>query len=565
MENQVWQDVSGDPGSKIYPILRKPDIVCSNSYLIANEHQLVLIDPGGLPEHARIIAGELNRLLDEKERPIYVFITHSHLDHCLQMMQIIEVERGVPVSVIAHQACADALEGRDPRATVADLMGQELEEITVGTRLFAEEDAGPVSLAGGGSAGKPVVGEIPSGNRILMASQDIRLPSGTLLRCYHTPGHSPDSICLRTGNLLFVGDILFAASPGVAGLFGWDHQALIDSVEKLIHVINSGSVGVCCPGHGRVVSSAQATESLRSIQREAGKLAGIQVISPERARMMAGYASDLMTEIDRLFTIIAGRLLFVTHILDELEEVEEAERLRGSIDPVFIDQMLTEFGQFSRDFRDGNRREIHVALKAGQITAKLAQCFDRGGLAEIIDPSFIRRVDRLLRDYSITFRGFDPVPVLTETDGSRLVLALTSDIGKRRYDEEAILNAEDDAAYRAALVARIAHVNPLEALEILTDCPGPAVCRMDADRAGDFLRHLVELHAAAGVKKIILRTRVEDTRVVLEVSSPDLCVLPLDERGRRFLSRSAVLCGGTYSREGDGSLRISFPCQGSVI
>ena len=155
---------------------------------------------------------------------------------------------------------------------------------------------------------------------------------------------------------------------------------------------------------------------LQAVQKEAVSLGGIKEITPERARMMAAYAADIMAEVDRLFTIVAGRLMFVSHILEELEELGEADRIRGLIDANSMEGFLAEFNRFSQEYHAGARREIHVALKAGQIAAKMARCFDRGCLAEVIDPSFIRRAAELIEDYSLTFRGFEPlsspVPVL---------------------------------------------------------------------------------------------------------------------------------------------------------
>jgi glyoxylase-like metal-dependent hydrolase (beta-lactamase superfamily II) len=557
MENQVWQEISGDKGVRIYPYLRKPDIISSNSYIIADDCQVTVIDPGGLPEQALKLVQVINRLQDEQERPVFFFLTHSHLDHCLQLMPALEVESTAPVSVISHTSCADALEGRDPRATVADLMGHEMEEFSIGTRLFS--DSGPgFDLPASGSDGLLQAVSNPPGGRTELTSRTVMMPSDSAYTCYHTPGHSPDSICIRTGNILFIGDILFATSPGVAGLYGWNPQDLIRSAGGLLDVFHHEEVAFCCPGHGRVISGNQAASILGSIEKEAAKLAGIQEISPERAHMMADYAADIMTEIDRLFTIIAGRLLFVTHVLDELEEEEEADRLRNAIDPVFIDEMLTEFGQFSREFREGRKREIHVALKAGQITAKLATCFDRGSLARIIDPSFIRRVDRLLRDYSVTFRGFDLAPDLDGIDSSALVHDLVHALSAKPYDEEDILIAEDEAAYLAALVARIAHVNPLESIEFSITCDEDLICRADGDRVRDLLRHMVEIYAVSGARKISVSTGREGQWVIFRVGSTEISQLRLDERGWRFLVRSAALSGGKVSRDDTGGLLIAF-------
>jgi len=560
MESQVWTRVPGLPETEIYPYLRKPDIISSNSYIIADESRIVVIDPGGLPDQAATLVAEINRVQEEGERPVSVYLTHSHLDHCLQLMQVLDVRSSRPVSIVAHTCAADALEGQDSRATVADLLGLDMAKVSVGTRLFSpgEEPEGMVVCTGHDEG--LVCTVLPPGNG--------RTPEGwsaTPVTCYATPGHTPDSISIRIGPLLFLGDIPFAASPGVAGLHGWDQEALVASIRRIRGLLADGGIHTCLPGHGRVLSAGEAGDLLGSVQADAEKLAGISEISPERARAMATYAADIMAEMDRLFTIVAGRLLFVTHILDELEEAGEAERLRGLIDPDLIEQILAGFGQFSSGFRNRKGSDIHIALKAGQITAKLARSLDTGCLARFIDPSFTRRIENLLRDYSVTFRGYDPAPSLSLTDCSGLVRDLARSIAEKPFDESAILDAGDDAAYLEALVARIAYVNPLESLAISTRCEDMGICRIDPDRTRDLLRHILEMYAVAGVPEVTFVTSRVDREVILTVHAPQNRKLPLDSRGWRFLTRSAALCGGHLHRREDGAVRITFDAGDGVI
>ena len=563
MENRVWTRVAGLPETQIYPYLRKPDIVSSNSFIIADESRIVVIDPGGLPDQAATLAAEINRIQDEGERPVSVYLTHSHLDHCLQLMQILDVRSSRPVSVVAHAYAADALEGQDRRATFADVTELEMAKISVGTRLFTPGDEGSAVGVCSEHEGELRCTIMPGENGLAVPIAE--RPAGIPIVWHHTPGHTPDSISIRIGPLLFLGDIPFAASPGIAGVYGWNHQDLIASIGKIHRLLAEGEITSCFPGHGAIFSAGEAGELLRSVQREAAKLGDVHQISPERVQALATHAADIMAEIDRLFTIIAGRLLFVTHILDELEEAGEAERLRGSVDPDFIEQMLAGFGQFSSGFRDQKGGDIHIALKAGQITAKLARCYDTCGLARIIDPSFTRRVANLLRDYSVTFRGYDPAPALSPTDCSALVRDLARSIAEKPFDEAAILDAGDDEAYLDALVARIAYVNPLESLAISTRCGDDTICRMDPERTRDLLRHILELYAVAGVAEVTFAAAREDRQVALTVSAPQTRELPLDSRGWRFLTRSTALCGGHLDDREDGAIRITFDAGAGVI
>lgn len=52
----------------------------------------------------------------------------------------------------------------------------------------------------------------------------------------HTPGHSPGSVTLisHDARLAIVGDVVFAGSVGRTDLPGCNHQALMDSIERVI-------------------------------------------------------------------------------------------------------------------------------------------------------------------------------------------------------------------------------------------------------------------------------------------------------------------------------------------
>jgi len=63
-------------------------------------------------------------------------------------------------------------------------------------------------------------------------NQTLSLGDGTLT-VLHTPGHSPGSICLYTGDALLTGDTLFVTRVGRADLVGSDAKALYHSLRRL--------------------------------------------------------------------------------------------------------------------------------------------------------------------------------------------------------------------------------------------------------------------------------------------------------------------------------------------
>lgn len=72
---------------------------------------------------------------------------------------------------------------------------------------------------------------------------------------YHTPGHSPGSVCLRTGDLLFTGDTLFFGSCGRIDFAGGSWESMAASLRFLAGLEGNPSV---YPGHGE--SSRLETE-----------------------------------------------------------------------------------------------------------------------------------------------------------------------------------------------------------------------------------------------------------------------------------------------------------------
>jgi len=63
----------------------------------------------------------------------------------------------------------------------------------------------------------------------------------------HTPGHSPGGICLFFGDIVLVGDTLFAGSIGRTDLPGGNHHTLIDSIRT--RLLPLGDRVRVLPGH----------------------------------------------------------------------------------------------------------------------------------------------------------------------------------------------------------------------------------------------------------------------------------------------------------------------------
>lgn len=79
-------------------------------------------------------------------------------------------------------------------------------------------------------AGHPL--DLPEADHPLADGDRLTLGQGAL-EILHTPGHSPGSITLYTGNGLITGDTLFVTFVGRADLSGSDPRALYSSLQRL--------------------------------------------------------------------------------------------------------------------------------------------------------------------------------------------------------------------------------------------------------------------------------------------------------------------------------------------
>jgi len=81
----------------------------------------------------------------------------------------------------------------------------------------------------------------------LYGEGDVLHLAGLSVRVLHTPGHTPGSVCLITGNALFSGDTLFQGSCGRTDLPGGSWATILQSLKRLRQLDTNYTV---YPGHG---------------------------------------------------------------------------------------------------------------------------------------------------------------------------------------------------------------------------------------------------------------------------------------------------------------------------
>ena len=89
--------------------------------------------------------------------------------------------------------------------------------------------------------------EIPTDLGYPLFVQTASMGGGDALEMIHVPGHSPDSICIRIGEILFIGDLLAAVNPMVAGASGWDRDDYIRSLQEVLWLLDHAPIRMCYP------------------------------------------------------------------------------------------------------------------------------------------------------------------------------------------------------------------------------------------------------------------------------------------------------------------------------
>ncbi len=179
----------------------------TNCYLVWDRPggDALLVDCAGSLDEILAAAQQHNLRLRE------IVLTHGHMDHTESLAALVE-RTGVRIAL--HPLDEAML--HDPMLNGSALFGYPHQEATAGVLL---QDGDAVSL-----------------------------PDGSLaLTVLHTPGHSPGSICLYGGNVLFSGDTLFAGSIGRMDLPGGDEGQMTASLARLAELPEDT---VVYPGHG---------------------------------------------------------------------------------------------------------------------------------------------------------------------------------------------------------------------------------------------------------------------------------------------------------------------------
>ena len=177
-------------------VLQVPPIG-TNCYLLKDDEtgEGAIIDPGGDGASIRSAVAQMEMT------PTAILLTHGHYDHTGAVQDLLKEYPGLPVYLHPLDAA----------------MMKQIDSLV--------PDIGPTVAYGEGD----------------------RVPVGNLnVQVYHTPGHTPGSVTLEVGGVLFTGDTLFQGSCGRTDLAGGSPDAMAASLRRLVSLEGDFRV---LPGH----------------------------------------------------------------------------------------------------------------------------------------------------------------------------------------------------------------------------------------------------------------------------------------------------------------------------
>ena len=511
----TWQAIEGADDCEIAALLNKPSITNSNAYLIRTPGKLVIIDPGADASQIERINELVAESLAERPRRLVILLTHSHLDH-YGGVEGLRTGGQRPLTLAHHYAAAAIREKSRERTLALLYRDAHIPTLPIDIELFT--DAAPVSdelrllrQTTTGPDGEPITVEV------------LEIEPGLLLQAYATPGHSPCSCTFRVGPHLFIGDIPFASSPGLAGLLGWNGQDLIASTQLLRQLIAEHGIESCWAGHGARLAAADTVKLLGRVDAQVHELGAIAPIDEDRIVYLRHLASEMLHELQRLFATLAARLLFVSHRLEQLEENDEASRMAQALDIDSIEALLEDFEAFCDAFEAGMQPELSVSMKAAASLAKLRKVLATNNLAGRYHLSLLQRAEYLIGLFMQCVQGlaFESkldvmhLPSLIETLLREEQIATAS-------DEDAVLAASDtEEDFRRVLVDQLTSGTILRGLPIeLRVAPGVgANVRFDPACFESIFLSTLEMIAANHAPQRILVSVTQDDNVQVKISA----------------------------------------------
>lgn len=177
-----------------------------NCYIVGSRRtgEAICVDPGDEPDQILALARDMGVRITK------IACSHAHLDHIMAVRAVVEA---TGASFLLHP---------DDNKLA--------EQLPLVARQWLDADVQP-----------PPKPDFP-----LRHADDLEI-AGIQLGVLHTPGHTPGSISLYGGGMLFSGDTLFRGSIGRTDLPGGDSRQIIRSIADRLLALPDDTIVL--PGH----------------------------------------------------------------------------------------------------------------------------------------------------------------------------------------------------------------------------------------------------------------------------------------------------------------------------
>ena len=185
-----------------------------NTYLVIKDGKCIIIDPGNYYDNEN--AEIKNFIEDNSLSPLFILITHVHIDHVLGIKYLSDeysIDTYIPKS---------ELDFHNNMINYASMFGFDKYDHQNNIKLI--DDSSKLSF-----------NEVP-------------------IEILSLPGHSPGHLgfYFRENKICFSGDVLFKNSIGRTDLPGGSHDVLIESIKNKLFLL--GDDDTIFPGHGPITT-----------------------------------------------------------------------------------------------------------------------------------------------------------------------------------------------------------------------------------------------------------------------------------------------------------------------
>ncbi|MBN1662936.1 MAG: MBL fold metallo-hydrolase [Deltaproteobacteria bacterium] len=563
LTNKSWQPLPGTRQAEIYPYTRKPDLLSSNSCLIRTPEQIVLIDAGALFAQTVDLCRIIKESLQERPRPVLIYLTHCHIDHVLHVDTYRQILTEAFVRVAIQEDGAHYLAEGNQQKTIAELYGIPFPPIQSNIHLLTAQDRENggyrhIHLEPGVLLTLQMEA-VPTDMERPFLRQTISIGGGDNLEVYPATGHSRDSVCILIGEILFIGDLLAAVNPMLAGISDWNRDDLIHTLKQVLWLLENKPIRFCFPGHGGIFPVDKTKELLQRMLGKISRMGAVTEMNKDRLFQVTDFALELIDEAEEVFSSIAGRLLYVAYQLEQLEEDDAAEHCRTAMNMDQIDACLFEFRTLCVCLDAGEILRVEFAFGVLRVVEKIKTLFDPRPLSAILPQSMINRGTSLLLDFIGIANGYRNLEEFIPADLNALLEDVIQAWQSNPHIDTSIVDfADDNEKYLAALVARIGY-RPAADLPALCFAPTDNLpfVRIAAARFGDTLPDFLEWLKKAAPASINIATGIDRSRpfiAIMPQGRDGLPATPLHGGKINTFTRRFHLCGMTLKTEKDGFL-----------